>query len=327
MDPLAGSNAILKEGQILFHEGDTSDGMYVVRRGEILIYLEKGGQEIKLAKVTSGAMIGEMALFDKKPRSAAAKAIQETELTKISNEDFKKIMKQIPKWFVALMTSLSTRLRETNERLQAIEQKRTGGNVKPLDNVTKVIGVLALVWHKEGTKEAKTWLLERAPAEEQVAKILDVETSTVNGITKALVDSKLVGCKPNSYKKDVLFIANRAVIEKFLEFLQDFTKANPDTKAFPEPAMELLEVLRGMIKESAYETVTIPLEDATTEGERQSLDTDGWKDLLPLFKELGEGLRLVKVSNGIGFRVTKKHFPKLLDQLTVLQSLEKSGVS
>ena len=76
---MAGKNKILKKGQVLFKEGAESDGMYVIRKGQILIYLEKGEVEVKLATITAGAMLGEMALFDKKPRSASAKAIEECE--------------------------------------------------------------------------------------------------------------------------------------------------------------------------------------------------------------------------------------------------------
>ena len=74
-----------------------------------------------LQNLTSGAMIGEMALFDNKPRSASAAAITDVEFTHISKADFNRIMKQIPKWFVNLMSTLSSRLRVTNDRLNEAE--------------------------------------------------------------------------------------------------------------------------------------------------------------------------------------------------------------
>ena len=323
---MAGSNLMLKEGTVLFREGEPSDGMYVVRQGEVLIYLEKGETEVKLAKVASGAMIGEMSLFDKKPRSASAKVTKNSEVTKISNDDFKKIMKQIPKWFVALMASLSSRLRETNERLQKIETK-SSGHKKPLEDVIKIIGVLSLLWHKDGSKETKSWLLEREPSEAQIMKILDLDHGVVKGVIDALVKARLIGSKPNSYKKEVLHVPNKGILEKFMNFCADFVKNVPGQKSLSPSANEFLTVLKDVAMESAYESVTISLEDACTEGERRSINTTNWKNDLASMKNLGDCCRLVKVSGGVGFKIAKKDFPKLVDQYQALLVLEQSGVS
>ena len=322
---MAGSNIILKAGTVLFHEGDASDGMYVVRRGEVLVYLEKGGQEIKLATVTGGAMIGEMALFDKKPRSAAAKAISETEVTKISNDDFKKILKQIPKWFVALMVTLSSRLRETNERLQAIEAKSSGSK-KPLESVIKVVGILNLVWHKEGEKEQKSWLLERGTAELEINRIT-AEPEDTKKIIDALVKSKIIGSKPNSYKKPVLHIPNKGVPEKLLTFLSDFVKNNPGEVTLPPGGIEMLDIMLSSSADSAYDNVTLPMDDICQEGESQGHNTTEWKNSLKSMKNLGDSAKLVKVSNGVGFKIDKKEFPKLVKHYQVLHDLKKAGVS
>ncbi len=326
---MSGANVILKSGQVLFREGDASDGMYLVRKGEILVYLEKGDSEVKLAKVTAGAMIGEMALFDKKPRSASAKATTDTEVTKIGNDDFNKIMKQIPKWFVTLMVSLSTRLRETNERLQGIEIKVKGG-AKPLENVIKVVGVLHLVWHKDGTKDAKDsklWLLDREPAEVEISQTLGIERELVTNVISACIKAGLIQAKPNAYKKDVLNMANRSVIEKFLAFCHTFIKANPGRKSLSDSSMILLDMLREMAEESAYEAVTISFDEAVVEGDRRSLDSTNWKEDIKSFKNLGEGFSLTKVSDGVGFKIEKKSFPRLLSHYRVLHNLDKAGVS
>ena len=85
---MAGKNIILKQGQVLFNYGDASDGMFLVRKGDIKIFIhDNQANEIVLAKVTSGAMIGEMALFDNLPRSASASAA-DVEVTHITNDEF-----------------------------------------------------------------------------------------------------------------------------------------------------------------------------------------------------------------------------------------------
>ena len=84
---MAGNVKSIKAGAVLFRAGDPADGMYLVRKGELMVYLEQNGTEVKLANVGAGNMIGEMAFFDKKPRSASVKANEDTEITIITNAD------------------------------------------------------------------------------------------------------------------------------------------------------------------------------------------------------------------------------------------------
>ena len=68
----------LKPGQVLFHEGDPGDAMYVVLGGRMLIskYIPGAGEEA-LAFLERGDYFGEMALIDQAPRSAQARAHDE----------------------------------------------------------------------------------------------------------------------------------------------------------------------------------------------------------------------------------------------------------
>lgn len=65
----------LAPGQDLFHEGDVGDEMFVVLEGRVMIYKDiPGAGEEALAFLQRGAYFGEMALIDREPRSAAARA-------------------------------------------------------------------------------------------------------------------------------------------------------------------------------------------------------------------------------------------------------------
>lgn len=65
----------LAHGQVIFREGDVADRMYVVLDGRVMIskYIPGAGEEA-LAFLERGDWFGEMALIDKTPRSADAKA-------------------------------------------------------------------------------------------------------------------------------------------------------------------------------------------------------------------------------------------------------------
>ena len=335
---MSGANKIIPKDQVLFHEGDMSDGMYIVRRGELLVYLEKGGNEVRLATLGAGAMLGEMALFDNKPRSASARALTEAEITRISKEDFASLMKQIPKWFVSLMATLSTRLRETNERLQLVEAKQGGGGpapaaasaaaaaapgTRPLENVRKILGVLSLVWHKEGIKDGKNWQVARNKSEEEIAHIMAIEKNQVHRVIETMIKGRLLTIAKDSYNAELLSMSNRGVLEKFTEFLTEFLQS--DAKGFPVCGLDLLNSMKTLVDKSAYETVLAPFSDVCKIGENLSMDTAQWKGCLPLFAKNKSGITLAKASDGgVALKVQKVDFARLLSNYAVLAEISSS---
>jgi CRP-like cAMP-binding protein/thioredoxin reductase/Fe-S-cluster-containing hydrogenase component 2 len=69
-----------KAGDVIFSQGDKADGLYLIRRGSIVISRRTGGKEDVLSYVVTGNYFGEMALFSERLRSATARAVSETEI-------------------------------------------------------------------------------------------------------------------------------------------------------------------------------------------------------------------------------------------------------
>ena len=318
---MAGKNRILEPGTVLFKEGDQSDGMYVVRKGKILVYLDKGGNEIPLATVGEGAMIGEMALFDKKPRSASARAVEQVELTVISNADFAKIMKQIPKWFVGLMATLSSRLRETNIRLEDMEAQYKG-NINPIEELKKVLNIINLLWYKLGTKELKTWSMEKDQAELDISQILGQAPERVGDICKTLVEGGLIGLGKNSYNKPVFTIQNRGEVERFVNFIAALRKQDNRIKVFPQEVVDMVDVMMRVTKNSAYEAMTVPLDELEAEAKAMALRTENWGKVQHLLENLDEAIEVVPLAQGtVGFKVNKKLIPRLHKHCKLLRTI------
>ena len=65
----------LREGEVIFEEGDPGDLLYLVGEGSIKISKTgRGGNQETLGFIETGNFFGEMALFDGQPRSAKATA-------------------------------------------------------------------------------------------------------------------------------------------------------------------------------------------------------------------------------------------------------------
>ncbi|MEE9561664.1 MAG: cyclic nucleotide-binding domain-containing protein [Thermoanaerobaculia bacterium] len=113
----------LKPGQVIFSEGEPGDKMYVVLDGEVMISkLIPGVGEEALAFLARGDYFGEMALIDRLPRSAEAKAHSEGALVLSIPRDVLEGILNIQKVssvrLLRLLSSLvAHRLRESDDRL------------------------------------------------------------------------------------------------------------------------------------------------------------------------------------------------------------------
>jgi Fe-S-cluster-containing hydrogenase component 2 len=68
-----------KNGEALFNEGDKADGLYLIRKGSVMVSRAIGGRDVVLSYVSAGNYVGEMALMRDAPRSATVRAAVPTE--------------------------------------------------------------------------------------------------------------------------------------------------------------------------------------------------------------------------------------------------------
>lgn len=131
-----------KAGTSLFHENDRSRELYLVQSGRIRVYRKVGTREIELASVSKGGVLGEMALIDGKPRSASAKAVEETSVVIIDSDTFYTKIRGVPPWFMTLIRMVSQRIRKANSRLEDMQDTNQGINI--------VVGLQYLFYENAG---------------------------------------------------------------------------------------------------------------------------------------------------------------------------------
>ena len=104
-------------GQQIFKEGDTGDGIYVVKEGsvEISVAMNQNVRRV-FAKLGPGEMFGEMAVLEVKPRSATAIAATNTQVYFIPREELLLMLGNSPALSLELLREISQRLREFNRR-------------------------------------------------------------------------------------------------------------------------------------------------------------------------------------------------------------------
>jgi CRP/FNR family transcriptional regulator, cyclic AMP receptor protein len=97
----------LRRGQVLFREGDHGDEMFLVRAGSIVVSKGVTGRvEQVLARMGAGDFFGEMALFDRSPRSATIQADTEVTLLVLDRDSLARLTADSPRAAAAFFQSL-----------------------------------------------------------------------------------------------------------------------------------------------------------------------------------------------------------------------------
>jgi CRP-like cAMP-binding protein len=105
---------------VLFVAGDAGNGCYRVEDGLVKVtMMSRAGVERILAFLGPGAIVGELAIIDGRPRSASVVAVRETRLKFLSRATFEEFAGEHPEVYKNLVKVLATRLRITDETVAA----------------------------------------------------------------------------------------------------------------------------------------------------------------------------------------------------------------
>src|SRR5262249_15138719 len=109
----------LPAGEILFKTGEPGDALYVVRSGEVELYIkDTAGQQIVLALAGVGEVVGELALLDQGPRTATAVAIVDSDLLALKREDLLFLFQRSPAAALRVLAAMSHMTRKADELLR-----------------------------------------------------------------------------------------------------------------------------------------------------------------------------------------------------------------
>jgi len=107
----------ISAGQVLIHQGDVGDCMYVVVSGRLQVSLAQIGKTPQiLREMGRGESIGEIALLTGQTRTATVAAIQKTEVARLSKESFERLAAASPEMATQLQRSVTEYLRRRQLR-------------------------------------------------------------------------------------------------------------------------------------------------------------------------------------------------------------------
>jgi RsiW-degrading membrane proteinase PrsW (M82 family)/CRP-like cAMP-binding protein len=109
---------VYTHSQTLFEQGMEGDTMYIVEDGMIEIFVKEEGREKPINSLQSGDLVGELALLDGAPRSAAARAKGELKVLMLRRDHFLMFVSSRPHVILALLEYMAKRARRLSDMVE-----------------------------------------------------------------------------------------------------------------------------------------------------------------------------------------------------------------
>lgn len=105
----------ISPGESIFKEGEMGNVMYVIMEGEVEIRKKTGKASYKtLVLLKKGDFFGEMAIIERKPRTASAVARTQCKLIMLDTDAFYSMVENSSDFAVKMIKTLSSRLRKAD---------------------------------------------------------------------------------------------------------------------------------------------------------------------------------------------------------------------
>ncbi len=112
-------------GEIIFNEGSTGEVMYVIQSGKVKITKKTESGDVTIATLGEGEIFGEMAVFDRLPRSATAVALGDARVLSVDKHKLFTTINRDPTLVFKMVESMSQRIRRLDEELTKLKKEHT----------------------------------------------------------------------------------------------------------------------------------------------------------------------------------------------------------
>ncbi len=175
-----------KAGDIVFHEGDPGDKLFLVREGLVRIYTggrEKGFETSVILIGKSGDVFGELAIVDGKPRSASAKAMEDTIVYTIANHHFKHHLECIPQLAINFIQQMSNKMRSNTRKINDLASKPV---------VSRLAILIAKLAEEHGVKDDAQTVINISLNQTQIASMIGATRESTNRAMQQLKQKEIV---------------------------------------------------------------------------------------------------------------------------------------
>jgi CRP-like cAMP-binding protein len=121
---------VYRDGEVIFKEGERGEAMYVIQAGQVRITRTTPSGELTLGILEGGEIFGEMALFDRLPRSANAVASGDARILSVDRKKLFPTISKDPTLLFKILETMSQRIRRLDDEIAKL--KKYSSNLAPV---------------------------------------------------------------------------------------------------------------------------------------------------------------------------------------------------
>src|ERR671910_3587227 len=185
----------LNPGETFFTPEDTSERLFILKKGRVRIFRQSDARELTLAEIEPGTIFGEMALTAQRLRGSYAQAMEPSILISMSRADLEHIIEENPQVGIRITHLLSERLASYEERMEDLTLKEVPA---------RLANLILLLCEGEGVKTRQDIKIPHHYTHERLGTMIGANREAVTRAFGLLQDEGVVELRRRLiYVKDI----------------------------------------------------------------------------------------------------------------------------
>ena len=109
-------------GETVIRQGEAGNCMYVIQEGRVEVFVETLDRQIPVCTLGEREFFGEMAIFDRQPRSATVRAVGKARVLTLDRRAFMTRVHQDPSLAFNILQKMSLRIRALDAEVERLTQ-------------------------------------------------------------------------------------------------------------------------------------------------------------------------------------------------------------
>ncbi|UCE01814.1 MAG: cyclic nucleotide-binding domain-containing protein [Candidatus Latescibacterota bacterium] len=110
------------DGEVICRQGEEGDRMFVIQDGQAEVTFREEDAEYVVGQLGVGDLFGEMAVFDKQPRSATVRAKGRARILTLDKHGFLQRVQEDPSFVFRILQMMSSRIRHLDAEVARLRR-------------------------------------------------------------------------------------------------------------------------------------------------------------------------------------------------------------
>ena len=113
---------VYQNGEIIVHQGDSGDCMYVIQDGFVEILIESEEKQVQLNVLSKDDFFGELAIFNEEVRTATARALGEARILTVDHKNLLRCIHEDPSLAYRIMEEMAARIDKLSKAVSELSK-------------------------------------------------------------------------------------------------------------------------------------------------------------------------------------------------------------